>query len=163
VTHDAGRELRVTLDAIDSRAGSGGGGSGGGAGGYMNNLVPRVELSADATRSSDAVAMPQIAPGRYEAVMPAPSRPTFVTVRLSGGRVIDRFAVPSRYPPEFEAIGNDHTAMDALAHASGGAVIEPSQTRPIDFRWPTRAVSLTAYLAAAGAALIIAGLVRWRI
>ena len=94
--------------------------------------------------------------------LPAPSRATFATVRLSG-RVIDRFAVAGRYPPEAEAIGNNRPAMDALARATGGAVIEPSHTAPLDFRWPTRAISLTAYLAAAGAALIVAGLLRWRV
>jgi hypothetical protein len=155
VTYDAARELRITLDAIDNRAGGGAGGS------YMNNLAPRVELSVDATRSSDAVAMPQTAPGRYEVALPAPSRATFASVRL-GGRVIDRFAVAGRYPPEAEAIGNDRPAMDVLARATGGAVIEPSHTAPLDFRWPTRAISLSAYLAAAGAALIVSGLVRWR-
>jgi hypothetical protein len=140
----------------------GGAGGAGGAGPYMNNLAPRLEFSADATRAGDAVAMPQTAPGRYELVVPAPSSPTFCAVRLNG-RVIDRFAVAGRYWPEFEHIGNDRPAMDALARATGGAVIEPSQTTPIDFRWPTRPVSLSAYLAAAGAICLVAGLLRWRI
>jgi len=161
VTHHAGRELRVTLDAIDKRAGAGAG-AGSNPGGYMNHLAPRLEFSGDATRSSDAIAMPQTAPGRYEVTLPASPVGAFATVRVQG-RVVERFVVAGRYPPEFEAIGNDRSAMEALARASGGGVIEPAHTSPIDFRWPTRAILLSAYLAAAGGALIVGGLVRWRI
>jgi hypothetical protein len=158
VTYDAARELRVTVDAIDNRAPRDTGARGGG---YLNGLTPRLEISLDAARSNDAIVIPQTAPGRYEIAVPAPPRPSFVAVRING-RVIDRFAVAGRYTPEFETIGNDRSAMDALASATGGGVIEPSQTTPINFGWPTRAVSLTGYLAAAGATLIGAGLVRWR-
>jgi hypothetical protein len=154
VTYDAARALRVTLDAIDNKAD-------GARGSYMNNLAPRLELSHDATRASHTVAMPQIAPGRYELSLPAPSMPMFASVRLNG-RVIDRFAVAGRYPPEFEQIGNNRAAMTALAASSGGAVIEPSHTTPLDFRRATRPVPLATALAALGAACIAAGLVRWR-
>jgi hypothetical protein len=157
VTCDAARELRVTLDAIDKAAADGRRGGGG----YMNNLSPRLELSQDGTRSTDAVPIPQTAPGRYEISLAAPSKPTFATVRLNG-RVIDRFAVAGRYWPEFEQIGNNRAAMTALAQSTGGALIEPSHTSPIDFRRPTRPVSLATPLAAIGAACIVAGLVRWR-
>src|SRR6185436_10812907 len=77
VTHDAGRELRVTLDAIDN-----GGSAANKRDRYINHLAPRLELSTDATRSSDAVTIPQTAPGRYEISIPAPPAATFATVRV---------------------------------------------------------------------------------
>ncbi|MEA2736038.1 MAG: hypothetical protein QOE14_2489, partial [Humisphaera sp.] len=149
VTHDATRELRVTLDASSDTA-------------YLNGLAPRLELSLDATRSSDGVAMTQTAPGRYEASVAAPSRPMFASVWLNG-RLLDRFAVAGRYTPEFEAIGNDLAAMNSIARATGGAVIDPGNIAPLQFGWPTRPIALAPYLAAAGAAFLLAGLVRWRI
>ncbi|MEA2708510.1 MAG: hypothetical protein QOF78_1111 [Phycisphaerales bacterium] len=150
VTHDAARELRVTLDASSSESG------------YLNGLAPRLELSPDATRSSDAITMTQTAPGRYEIAIPAPPHPTFASVWLNG-RLLDRFAVAGRYTPEFEAIGNDRPAMDSLARATGGAVIDPGNIAPLQFRWPTRPIALAPYLAAVGAAFVLVGLVRWRI
>jgi hypothetical protein len=52
--------------------------------------------------------------------------------------------------------------MTALARATDGAVIEPVQTTPIDFRWPVRRVPLAPYLAAASGLLTLGGLVRWK-
>ena len=109
--------------------------------------------------SNDVVAMPQTGPGRYEVDRPRPAAPDVRRPSASTAASIDRFAVAGRYSPEFEQIGNDRAAMDALARATGGAVIEPAQTAPIDFRWPTRRVPLAACLAAAGAVFVAAGLV----
>ena len=82
-------------------------------------------------------------------------------VRLDG-HAIDRIAVAARYPPEFDAIGNDRPAMRELARATGGEVIEPAQITPIDFRWPVRRVNLSSCLAACGTILIGAGAVAWK-
>jgi hypothetical protein len=109
----------------------------------------------------ESTPIPQTAPGRYELHIDAPTRSTLASVHLDG-RILDRIAVAGRYAPEFDAIGNNRERMYALARSSSGAVIEPSQTRPIDFRWPLRRLPLASYCCGAGAALIAAGLLRWR-
>src|SRR5947207_3395328 len=83
-----------------------------------------------------------------------PPPPTFALVRLGESHVIDRIAVAGRYAPEFDAIGNNLQALRELAGASGGAVIEPAQTTPIDFHWPVRSVALGTYCSVAGAMLV---------
>ena len=49
---------------------------------------------------------------------------------------MDRIAVAGRYAPEFDAIGNDRSAMNQLARRTGGAVIDPAQTSPSSFIGP---------------------------
>jgi hypothetical protein len=148
ISCDAAATLRISMTATDDR-------------GPMNDLTPRLELSRDGGAAPERIAIPQVAPGRYEIELPAPTTPAFAAVYLDG-RAIERFAVAGRYPPEFEHIGNDRPAMESLARATGGAVIEPAQSRPINFHWPTRTTSLTPYLAAASAALIAAALITWK-
>jgi hypothetical protein len=67
--------------------------------------------------------------------VPAPDRPVLATVRFDH-RPAERFAVAGRYPARFDAIGVDRDNLRQLAERTGGAVIEPIDTRPIDFRWP---------------------------
>ena len=153
IAWDPGARLSVTLDAADADR-------------PINDLSPRLKLfDADAASlpapRDGAIPIPQTAPGRYELSVPAPARPAFASVSIDG-RPIDRIAVAGRYAPEFDAIGNDLAAMRELAQTSGGAVIEPAQTTPIDFRWPVRHTALSSWLAACGAALIGAGLIVWR-
>ena len=102
-------------------------------------------------------------PGRYELELPAaPLRPELATLR-DGERVIERFAIAGRYAGlEFDAVGTDRENLNRLASQTGGRVIEANETRPIDFRWPRREVSLTAWLAAGGAVLILASMLWWR-
>ena len=42
------------------------------------------------------------------------------------------------YATEFDAIGADREALRLLAERTGGHVIDPTTTTPIDFRWPPR-------------------------
>jgi hypothetical protein len=53
--------------------------------------------------------------------------------------------------------------MAELARLSGGQVIAPDQTWPIDIRWPRHTMPLTSPLAIAGAALIAIGLAWWKL
>jgi hypothetical protein len=145
VTWDAGARLRVRVDA---------------AGQPSNGLSLRLELTPTDGPSS-VRDIPQVAPGRYEITLPAPRTPTFGAVRSD--RVIDRAALPGRYAPEFDAIGNDYDAMRRLASQTGGRVIDPAWTKPLDMPFPTREVALTPLLTLAGGVLLVAALVRWRI
>ena len=76
--------------------------------------------------------------------------------------MIDRIAVAGRYPPEFDGIGVDRAALSELARRTGGRVIEPADVSPLVLPGPRRGRPLVAYLAALGALLVAAGLVRWR-
>jgi hypothetical protein len=105
--------------------------------------------------------LPQTGPGHYELDLPAPRTPAFAAIRVEG-RLIDRIAVAGRYAPEFDAIGNDHAAMEELAHRTGGQVIAPRQTWPIDFRWPAKVMPISSILAVLGAAFIAVGLGWWK-
>jgi hypothetical protein len=78
------------------------------------------------------------------------------------GRAIDRKALAGWYSPEFAAVGEDRAALESLAQSSGGKVIEPGQTSPIDFHWPRRPYPLASWLAVCGAIFLAAGLLAWK-
>ena len=157
VTWDAASKLRVTIDARDGNR-------------YLNRLNFALDVSpasatpvvtSTTTTRASAQPIPQTGPGRYELAIDAPAVSSIATLRHDG-RVIDRSAVAGRYPPEFDAIGVDRAALAELARRTGGRVIEPSDTSRIDLPAPRQGSSLVAYLAAVGALLLAAGLVRWR-
>lgn len=145
VTWTFGPKLIVRLDAIDGDA-------------FMNDLKPRLEFLTGERGANAGWSLVQIGPGRYETAMDAPARPALGVVRLDG-QMIDRRAIPGRYPAEFDAIGNNRTAMAALSKLSGGAVIEPSGRDAIDFRWKARAFPLRTWLGLIGVVLVASGLV----
>ncbi|HWP39942.1 MAG TPA: hypothetical protein VNL70_03370, partial [Tepidisphaeraceae bacterium] len=151
VTWNTDSRLSVNVDAFAD-------------GTFLNGLDLKLDL-LDPTRldsSITTVSLLQVAPGRYSIDLPAP--PSAVLARLQlDGHVLDRRAVAGRYPPEFDALGNDHQAMQHLAESTGGQVIPPSQTWPIDFRWPLRTLSLLPILCAAGAAMIAVALILWKL
>ena len=124
VSHQAGRELAVTVRAIDGSN-------------FLNDLRPTLNLQ-DANDPARVTShpIPQTAPGEYTLHLPAPRSTQFASV-IVNNRTADRFAVAGRYAPEFEAIGNDRRAMETLANRTGGAVILPTQNTPIDIAWPT--------------------------
>jgi hypothetical protein len=148
VTWETGSALRISIDAVDRSS-------------YLNGEALTLELhSSDSETTRRAI--PQAAPGRYAVTVESPVRPAIATVR-HGEQVLDVFAVAGRYATEFDVVGNDRVALAELARRTGGALVEPGVTRRLDIPWPRPTVSLVSVLATAGAALVAAGLVRWRI
>lgn len=143
-------QLRVTIEAINGAK-------------YLNGLRLALELT-DAFGEGEVASHPilQSGPGRYELEVPAPRSPGVASVRAEG-QVIGRLGMAGRYPPEFDAVGNNHPAMEELARRTGGQVVAPNRSGPLDIRWPRSSIPLASYLAAAGAALIALGLGWWRL
>lgn len=151
VSFTAADTLRVLVDASDTT-------------GYLNGLRLSITLRPIGRASTDDVRsfpLPQTAPGRYELTLPAPRTRGVLSVDLNDASV-DRFIVPARYAPEFNAIGLNHPALRALATRTGGQVIDPTQTSPIDFPWPSRATPLAPWLAILSALCACAACVVWR-
>ena len=146
VAWHTGPMFRVTVDATTNDD-------------YINGERLTLELSDGG--KAVAVPVPQTGPGRYEISTAAPRSPSVATVRASG-RVVGRTAVAGRYAPEFDALGNDHRAMEELARLSGGRVVAPDFARPLDIRWPRRPLPLSSWMAAAGALFIGLALAWWR-
>jgi hypothetical protein len=146
VTCDAGERLVITVDAVDGDK-------------PLNDEPLSLELKDLSTPAAPAVskAVPQTGPGLYEIYAPAPRSPALATLR-DRGKIIAQSAIAGRYAAEFENLGNNHDLMARLARQSGGQVIAPDQTSPINVHWPLRPVPLTSPLAIAGAALIALGL-----
>ncbi len=111
---------------------------------YLNGLAVTLRVG-DGRR----LAVPQTGPGTYATSVTAPAGRRSPRCAC-GGRVVERFAVPGRYPPEFDAVGTDRAALRALADRTGGAVVEPSATAPLTFPGPPRRTDLTPPLATAG-------------
>lgn len=139
-----GRNLDVTVYAIDGDR-------------YLNDLEVTVSLGAQREHRAR-----QEAPGRYAISIDAPRQPALAEVRI-GRTIVERSAVAGRFAPEFEAIGNDRDSMQKLAERTGGQVIEPAQTTPIDFNWPRRSVPMRSLLALIGAVLVGLGLAIWKL
>lgn len=151
VSHSITSMLGIQVDAADPQR-------------PLNDLPITLSLvdESQPLRPVQITPFSQIAPGRYEIAIPAPRSPSLAVIRAQD-QLIDRFAIAGRYPPEFDSIGNNRQAMNDLAASSGGAVIEPSQTTPIDFNWPPRQVSLVSLCSIAAAALIALGLIVWKL
>ncbi|HEY8751913.1 MAG TPA: vWA domain-containing protein [Tepidisphaeraceae bacterium] len=150
VSWQSGATVHVVLDATEP-------------GRSINEARVTLELldqSAPAARA-ELTPMEQTAPGKYEASVPAPRSSRLATVRVAG-QAIERVALPGRYAAEFEALGNDHTAMEELARKSGGRVISPAESGQLKINWPPRSVQLASETALAGAVLLLAALCRWR-
>lgn len=143
-------ELTVSIDATEGEK-------------VLNELPLTLELTdLPPTAAGQMHAIPQTAPGRYGLSLPTPTRPSLATVRL-GNQILARRALPARYAPEFESIGNNLSNMRELAARTGGAVLPPTQTTPLEFEFAARRVSLTSWAAAVAALLLAAGLIRWRL
>lgn len=96
------------------------------------NFLPTTATVIDPRGAEQQLALPQVAPGRYEASVPVQddgvyvlqvqqTEPDGTLVNQSSG-----FVVP--YSPEYRASGVDETLLAALAKRTGGALIrEPAQ------------------------------------
>jgi hypothetical protein len=150
VQWETGRNLSASIDAVDQ-------------GKSLNDLNFSLEIAGRISSPPEIKRdVPLISPGRYAVSIPAPARPGIATLLGPGGRIVDRIAVAGRYPPEFEALGNDHESMRRLADRSGGAVVPADDHRAIEIPWPRRDVRVTDWFCAIGGALILLGLTRWR-
>jgi hypothetical protein len=146
ISWQTGRSLSVKINATDHNL-------------ILNNLKFSLQIKSDSDEQTAEI--PQTAPGEYSLSVAAPRDPSIATLR-SGDRILDRIAVPGRYPEEFDALGNDHDAMQALSDRSRGEVIWPTDHHKIDFHWPPDDVPLTPWLAAAAAGFLAAALFRCR-
>ena len=153
VTWDVGRSVRVRVDVDDADSAA--------AWTYGNGLAFTLDLSAADGSGLRTQRLEQVGPGQYEGEFPAIGTPGIATLRQAG-RAVTREAVAGRYPPEFDTVGVDREALSRLADRTGGRVIEPTDHRPIEFRWPRRDVPLAPWLAAAGAAMFLAALSWWK-
>jgi hypothetical protein len=147
VSWETAANLRVKVDAIDR-------------GQFINGLSMTLEMldpRADHP-ATFSMPIPQTGPGEYELTMPSPRTSQLLCVK-SGGEVLRRFAIAGRYPPEFEAIGNNRENLRRLADRTGGAVIPPGPVKPIQFSGPQRQTSLASELAFAGFLAIGAGMI----
>jgi hypothetical protein len=150
VSWTQGAMLHVRIDAADGQK-------------YLNGELITLALVEDSPNASPkSFPIPQTSPGRYEISLPAPTMPTFASV-YHNGRVLDRIALALRYAAEFEAIGNDAEAMQKLAASTGGAIINPTDNRPIDFNFPRRELPLSSWLATAAFLCVGIGLILWRL
>jgi hypothetical protein len=142
VIWEPGRQLRVKVNAVDQNQ-------------YLNGRSLSLALRdpRDESATATVVPIPQTGPGLYEIDIPAPRTTMFVAISDSGN-VLRRFAVAGRYPPEFDAIGNERANLQALAERTGGAVVPPGPAGKIDFHWPLRFTDLTSEFAIAGFAVI---------
>jgi hypothetical protein len=150
VTCEAGAKVHVTVDGVED-------------GKFLNGKQITVELLDQSATgaSAEVIPMMQTGPGKYEISLSAPRSPRLATVR-SDGQSIGRFALAGRFAMEFDAVGNDHTAMDELARRSGGRVIGPAESQPIKMDWPAERVPLSSEFGIAGATLLLGALWRWR-
>lgn len=125
------------------------------ASGPMNGLVLSL-----VRRDGSVVQAPlqQTAPGTYEAPLPRRAVPTLATIELAG-QILARASIASRYPVEFDAIGNDRVALADLANRTGGRVVEAGDTTPIAFARPTELRDVSAWLAGMGSVLLGAAIV----
>jgi hypothetical protein len=148
VSWRTGPSPRVTINAQDH-------------GTYLNNLDLTLRLEAPHGQTPQTYLIPQTGPGTYELSLPPQPEAAIATV-LHDNAIIDRMALPGWYCQEFSRLGNDIPALEELARRSGGSMILPSQTTPIQFNWPRRDYRLTPWLAMAAAMSLGVGLVAWR-
>lgn len=96
----------------------------------INGLAPLAEVSG-ADGQAEAVAVPQTAPGLYQAGLPPwGASPAMVRVRVEdsqGARLVWRQAMPGRYAEELTRVGVNDAALEELARWTGGAVISADE------------------------------------
>jgi Mg-chelatase subunit ChlD len=96
------------------------------------NFLPTTATIVDPTGRKQQIALPQVAPGRYEASYPVQDDGIYslqVTQTEADGSVANQssgFVVP--YSPEYRSGGTDDNFLDTLARRTGGRLIhDPEQ------------------------------------
>jgi Ca-activated chloride channel family protein len=127
---------------------------------YLNFLPTTVTL-AGPNGLQQQIALPQVAPGRYQATTPVDDNGVYqldvqqtdpssgAVAQQSGG-----FVVP--YSPEYQAAGTNTDLLTSLAQATGGHVIQsPNEALVHDLPSATEPQPLWPYLLAAVAVLLV--------
>jgi uncharacterized membrane protein len=127
---------------------------------YLNNLSTTVTLVGP-NGVPQQIALPQVAPGRYQASTPVDDNGVFQldvqqtdpstgsVARQSGG-----FVVP--YSPEYQSAGTNTDFLTALAEVTGGRVIQgPDEALVHDLRSVGEPRPLWPYLLALAAVLLV--------
>jgi hypothetical protein len=147
VRWETGSKLHVIADAVDS-------------GKFLNYLPVSVEFVSDAEKHS--IPLQPTAPGRYELTVDSPRASQIATLRMNS-EILDQFPIAGRYPPEFDAVGNNHAAMQKLADQTHGQLISPTDRALIHFNWPTIAKPLAPWLCLLAISFMCTGLIYWRL
>jgi hypothetical protein len=124
------------------------------------NFLPTSATLTDPRGNNQQVPMPQVAPGRYEALVPVADDGTYTlnvsqtnadssVANQSGG-----FVVP--YSPEYRVLGVNDAMLERLAQRTGGRVIsDPSQAFVHDLPSMAAPRELWPWLLAAAALLFV--------
>jgi hypothetical protein len=83
----------------------------------------RIEMRRLDAPDAAAVALAQIAPGRYEASIPPSSQPRLLALNV-GEQRIDAHAMVGMPEPEFQQTGINRSELERLAQRTGGRVID---------------------------------------
>jgi hypothetical protein len=147
ITWNTGLKLKVEVTAIDRDH-------------FLNREPIHLEMLDPRIGDPTPAIIPlqQTAPGQYVSTIPAPRSSQLVTIR-DGTKILKQFAIAGRYPPEFDAIGNNRQNLRTLAERTGGSVINPGPVQPIQFHWPVRQTPLLSEFAFAGFVMIGLGLI----
>jgi len=138
----AGDLLRVSVEAAD-------------ANGPMNGLRLTALVGGVEDDAGRPVELPQTAPGRYAADLPAPAGAAALVLRADGAAVW-RTALPQLPAPELARLGADWANLRSLAELTGGRIVArvdlAGLARSLDRR---RRMELWPWLLAAAAAVML--------
>ncbi len=101
--------VRIQLDVMEG-------------GRWVNGL--RFSGTLVSPQETFSLAFVQVAPGRYEAEIPAPDEGVhLLSFTEEGGRYGGTAFIPLPYPREFRETGPDEATLAAIAHTTGGSVL----------------------------------------
>ena len=102
------------------------------------NLL-RLSLELDAVRGKGrdrrALALPQVAPGRYEVVFERPQGPLTLLARRASGQPVWQRAFGASFGREFAQIGADWATLRRLAALTGGRIVSSRELTNLTGRW----------------------------
>ncbi|MCC7350793.1 MAG: VWA domain-containing protein [Phycisphaerales bacterium] len=122
---------------------------------FINAAAMKLRIAGqDEHEPERTITIPQTSPGRYALRFDAPRSASYAAVEI-GGRLVDRRALAGMYALEYAAIGNNLTALRALADRSGGRLIEPADRSQLDLAGNERTLPLRSAVVFVGAMLVL--------